>query len=145
MTSIFTLQHNSEGKFYWKINILINPTLDSKGEVFVACVNEGGDFRKNIEFCLLLLIHLREGGKENHTFTSTKTVSKFFKNLQIYHINQPLTIFSPKRIRWQIISFWYSPFHKTLPRSSLQMHWVSVRFYEMGDIWTIVKEKGNFL
>ena len=27
----------------------------------------------------------------------------------------------------------YSPFHKTLPRSSVQMHWISVRFYEMGD------------
>ena len=25
----------------------------------------------------------------------------------------------------------YSPFHKTLPKSSLQMHWNSVRFYEM--------------
>ena len=24
----------------------------------------------------------------------------------------------------------YSPFHKTLPRYSLQMHWISVRFYE---------------
>ena len=29
--------------------------------------------------------------------------------------------------------FIYSPFHKTLPRSSLQMHLISVRFYEMGD------------
>ena len=28
----------------------------------------------------------------------------------------------------------YRPFHKTLPRSSLQMHWISVRFCEMGDI-----------
>ena len=28
----------------------------------------------------------------------------------------------------------YSQFHKTLPKSSLQMHWISVRFYEMGDI-----------
>ena len=27
----------------------------------------------------------------------------------------------------------YSTFHKTLPRSSLQMQWISVRFYEMGD------------
>ena len=27
----------------------------------------------------------------------------------------------------------YSQFHKTLPKSSLQMHWISVRFYEMGD------------
>ena len=29
----------------------------------------------------------------------------------------------------------YSPFHKTLPKSSLQLHWISVRFYEMGDKW----------
>ena len=30
----------------------------------------------------------------------------------------------------------YSQFHKTLPKSSLlvQMHWISVRFYEMGDM-----------
>ena len=27
----------------------------------------------------------------------------------------------------------YSQFHKTLPRFSLQMHLISVRFYEMGD------------
>ena len=25
----------------------------------------------------------------------------------------------------------YSPFHKTLPNSSLQMHWISVGFYEI--------------
>ena len=29
---------------------------------------------------------------------------------------------------------YYSPFHKTLLRSSFQMQWISVRFYEMGDI-----------
>ena len=28
----------------------------------------------------------------------------------------------------------YSLFHKTLPKSSLQMHWISVRFHEIGDI-----------
>ena len=26
----------------------------------------------------------------------------------------------------------YSPFYKNLPKSSLQMHWISVRFYELG-------------
>jgi len=31
----------------------------------------------------------------------------------------------------------YSQSHKTLPKSSLQMHWISVRFYEMGDIVNI--------
>ena len=30
--------------------------------------------------------------------------------------------------------FNYCQFHKTLPTSSLQMHWILVRFYEMGDI-----------
>ena len=30
--------------------------------------------------------------------------------------------------------FFYSQFNKTLPKSSLQMHWISERFYEMGDI-----------
>ena len=28
----------------------------------------------------------------------------------------------------------YSQFHKTLPKSSLQMQWFSARFYEMGDM-----------
>ena len=28
----------------------------------------------------------------------------------------------------------YSLFHKTLSRSSIQINWISVRFYEMGDI-----------
>ena len=34
----------------------------------------------------------------------------------------------------KVIILLYSPFHKTLPKSSLQMHWISVRFYEMRDI-----------
>ena len=29
-------------------------------------------------------------------------------------------------------NFYVSPFHKTLPKSSLKVHWISVRFYEMG-------------
>ena len=29
------------------------------------------------------------------------------------------------------INFTYCPFHKTLPKSGWQMHWTSVRFYEM--------------
>ena len=29
--------------------------------------------------------------------------------------------------------FVYCPFHKTLSKSGLWMHWISVRFYEMGD------------
>ena len=28
----------------------------------------------------------------------------------------------------------YGPCHKTLPKCSLQIHWISVRFYEMGDM-----------
>ena len=35
----------------------------------------------------------------------------------------------------------YSPFHKTSPKSSLKMHWISARFYEMGDISTIKTKK----
>ena len=27
----------------------------------------------------------------------------------------------------------YSPFYKTLPKSSLRMYWISVMFYEIGD------------
>ena len=32
----------------------------------------------------------------------------------------------------RIIGHINSPFHKTLPKSSLLMHWITVRFYEMG-------------
>ena len=28
----------------------------------------------------------------------------------------------------------YSQFHKTLPKSSYQMYWISVRFYDIGDV-----------
>ena len=39
-----------------------------------------------------------------------------------------------ENIRYQPISdFVYSRFHTTLPKSSLQIHWISVRFYKMGD------------
>ena len=34
---------------------------------------------------------------------------------------------------WLFVPLTYSQFHKTLPKSSLGMHWISVRFYEMGD------------
>ena len=33
-----------------------------------------------------------------------------------------------------LFAYIYSPFHKTMPRSSLQIHWISVRFYEMDGI-----------
>ena len=39
--------------------------------------------------------------------------------------------------------FIYSQFHKTLPISSLQMHWISVEFYEMGDISQGYRIKNN--
>ena len=29
----------------------------------------------------------------------------------------------------------YRPFHKTLQKHSIQMHWISLRFYEMDDTW----------
>ena len=78
MTSIFTLQHNSEGKFYRKINILINPTLDSKGEVFVACVNEGGDYRKYHRI-LIFIINPFEGRRKGKPCTRiNKNCFQFF-------------------------------------------------------------------
>ena len=40
----------------------------------------------------------------------------------------------------RVVSFTYSQFHKTLPRSSLQMHWISERFYEMGDINIVLRK-----
>ena len=33
--------------------------------------------------------------------------------------------------------FNYSQFHKNLPKSSLQLHWISVKFYEMDDIKSV--------
>ena len=48
-------------------------------------------------------------------------------------------------LTWQDIQkyfskkFSYSPFDKTLPRSILKMHLISVRFYEMGDIPHILR------
>ena len=37
----------------------------------------------------------------------------------------------------------YSPFHKTLPKSSLRMHCFSVRFYEMGNIRYMADHAGG--
>ena len=34
---------------------------------------------------------------------------------------------------YEITHMTYSPFHKTLPSSILEMHWISARFFEMGD------------
>ena len=34
----------------------------------------------------------------------------------------------------------YRPFHNILPRSEIQMHWISVRLYEMGDWGSDVKK-----
>ena len=35
-------------------------------------------------------------------------------------------------------------FHKTLPKSSLQIYWISVRFYEMGNSIIILSENLKF-
>jgi len=40
------------------------------------------------------------------------------------------------------ILFLYSLFHKTLPRSNIQIDWISVRIYEMGDTWKLISKKG---
>ena len=33
---------------------------------------------------------------------------------------------------YEKIVFVYSPLYKTLPKSSFQLHWISIRFYELG-------------
>ena len=38
-----------------------------------------------------------------------------------------------------VFSLTYSPFHKNLPKSCLQMNWIPVRFYETGDIIPFVR------
>ena len=37
-----------------------------------------------------------------------------------------------------LFNFIYSAFHKTLPKSSLKIHWISVRFYAMGDSFNLI-------
>ena len=44
-----------------------------------------------------------------------------------------LTVILTNRTFYFTISVNYSPFHKTLPKSSLKIHWISVRFFEMDD------------
>ena len=51
-------------------------------------------------------------------------LSSFGRN---YHYTGCISLLFPKKLS-------YSPFHKTLPKSSLQMKRISVRFYEMGNI-----------
>ena len=49
--------------------------------------------------------------------------------------NQLLIIYLFRRFSIKlIVIFRYSQFHKTIPRSSLHIHWISVRFNEMGDM-----------
>ena len=48
-------------------------------------------------------------------------------------INSSMRGFTKRDQRPKLLN--YSQFHKTLPTSRLQMHWISVRFYEMGDSW----------
>ena len=42
---------------------------------------------------------------------------------------------------YRLTPFLYSPFHRTLPKSSLQIHWISARFYEMVDLQKKCKYK----
>ena len=55
-----------------------------------------------------------------------------FKNNDYYFMDSQMP-----RIFYLYFNFAYHPFLKTLPITSLQMHWISVRFYEMGVIWTL--------
>ena len=57
----------------------------------------------------------------------TPLATKFYQS-QIFS----LAVLSPRSLKCPC-GVVYSPFHKTLPTSSLQTHWISVRFYEMGD------------
>ena len=55
------------------------------------------------------------------------------ESLKLYHEDTNLeTTFHIYLSLYQLC--YYSPFHKTLQRSSIQMHWISVRFYESGDM-----------
>ena len=67
------------------------------------------------------------------------------KKEKIYTVLFIAVIYFPLLIQMNIftlyniifMSFTYSPFHKTLPRSSSEMHWLSLRFYEIGVICLI--------
>ena len=48
-------------------------------------------------------------------------------NILVYECNMNVYVYT----------LYIQSFHKTLPKSSLQMHWISVRFDEMGDICTL--------
>ena len=63
---------------------------------------------------------------------------KFWQNSLIFHLCLPIIYSS-----WPLQVFFFRPntdstkstyslFHKTLPKSGLQLHWTSVRFYDMG-------------
>jgi len=46
---------------------------------------------------------------------------------------------------YRLTAFLYSPFHRILPKPSLQMHWISARFYEMVDLQKkMQKKRDNF-
>ena len=47
---------------------------------------------------------------------------------------KPTFCFRKSQVDKNVLIFDYSLFHKTLPKSSLQMRWFSVRFYAMSDI-----------
>ena len=52
---------------------------------------------------------------------------------------------SDKKLIFLVLVLIYSLFHKTIPRSSLQMHWISVRFYEICDTKLLQKRYKNLL
>ena len=77
----------------------------------------------------------------------TPSGNKNNKNI-VNHLPSPPAILSRHSYRdilWYIIVYVFirikstrwcnSPFHKTLSKSSLQMPWISVRSYEIGDMW----------
>ena len=71
--------------------------------------------------------------------TNDKKICSFLGHLYSKLKKKKSTFFtesSPRtpKVMLNYLHFKYSPFHKTLPKSSSQIHWIPVRFYEMDDI-----------
>ena len=58
----------------------------------------------------------------------------FSRETMSLHLIAKNFINSSDRLTLQCQQLNYSLFYKTLPKSNFQMHWISVRFYEIGDI-----------
>ena len=72
-------------------------------------------------------------GQTNKVWETTPLLYNLFNACKLSKMDKKWikTFQSNLNVRYNI--FRYRPFHKTLPRSSLQINLISVRFYEMGD------------